>query len=232
MTSGGNLYIESSDIGSDYIGTDFINSLGITFIDNGGNYEVSYISGNTQMPEYDLHLDYFGGNSPHFSVDRITALSNVMFTCEQGFDRMIMKKAVNYNVVSSSLVMGALRNGDSLNLKPYIVAKMVYDFLDFNPSVNIREPATDITSTHNFPNPVFNQTTIEFDLKTSGFVKINIFDTHGKMVNRLFDGFQLHGHQSIVWDCNNNQGERVSPGVYFYYIQTKNNLASGKLTVL
>jgi len=43
MENGGNLYIESVDIGANHVGTPFFENLGITYIDDGGEQEVRHL---------------------------------------------------------------------------------------------------------------------------------------------------------------------------------------------
>ncbi len=144
-----------------------------------------------------------------------------------------MKNTNNYKAISSSVVMGALANGDSLNLKPYLIAEMVYNFLDFDPSVSIYENSTLISSTRAFPNPVLTETTIEYQLQNSGRVKVSIFDAQAGLVKTLFEGRQLQGINAVKWNTTNYKDAHVAaPGNYFYLIESGNKRQSGKITVL
>lgn len=227
------MYIESSNIGSDYVGTEFINYLGFIYLEGGWESEVDYIIGMNNTIAYGLTLNYFGGASPHYSVDRMSSFGSTMFTCEEGFGRMIMNQTKNYKVVSSSVVMGALANGDSLNLKPYLMAELVYDFIDFNPAVSISEnPGTTLSSIRAFPNPMFTETTIEYQLQNTCRVKVSIFDSQARLVNTIFEGKQPEGKNKVKWNAKNSTGTQVEPGNYFYIIESANKRQNGKISVL
>jgi hypothetical protein len=105
--SGGSLYIESSDIGYDYQNTEFLDYLGITYLEDGGDDEVELLTGAPETMTSGMQMSYFGGTSPHFSVDHITSFGGNLLRCEENVGRMVYHEAGNYKVVGSSVVMGA-----------------------------------------------------------------------------------------------------------------------------
>ncbi len=66
----------------------------------------------------------------------------------------------------------------------------------------------------NYPNPFNPQTTITFDLKDAGEVKIIIFDITGREVNRLVNKYMPAGRHKILWDAT-----RFATGTYLLQIQ-------------
>jgi len=81
-----------------------------------------------------------------------------------------------------------------------------------------------------FPNPAIGTATIEFHVnKSSGFVKLNVYNSKGGLVTKLIQDNLAKGLYSVDWDCNNNSGSKVSPGVYFVTLQLGNSQASKKL---
>ena len=81
----------------------------------------------------------------------------------------------------------------------------------------------------NFPNPFKSSTRIQFDLPAPGRVKVQIFDIQGRVVRSLLDAVQPVGRYSLFWPGDNDKGQKVVPGVYFYRIQTPANTATQKL---
>ncbi|NWF51351.1 MAG: T9SS type A sorting domain-containing protein [Ignavibacteriaceae bacterium] len=79
----------------------------------------------------------------------------------------------------------------------------------------------------NYPNPFNPSTEIVFKVAEPGIVNIKIYDVLGREVKTLLNDFRNNGIYSVVWDGDNNFGERVSSGVYFYrmeagsYVETK-----------
>ncbi|MCF8365447.1 MAG: T9SS type A sorting domain-containing protein [Bacteroidales bacterium] len=226
------MYIESSNIGSDYIGTEFIDYLGFTYLEGGGESEVNLIVGVNNTITHGLRMNYFGGTSPHYSVDRISSFGGTIFTCNDNIGRMVMNQTENYSVVSSSVVLGALANGDSLNLKPFLITEIVYKFLEYNPAVSMEEPETGISKVSNFPNPAYSSTTIKYQLQKPGKVSAIIFDANGKKIKSLFDGWQPSGNFALNWNLTTENGQPVKPGVCFYQLKTDAAVYTGKITVL
>ena len=56
-----------------------------------------------------------------------------------------------------------------------------------------------------------------------------ILDVRGRVVRTLINNEQRFGYQSVVWDAKNDDGDKVSSGVYFYQIRSNNFNAVGIL---
>jgi hypothetical protein len=66
----------------------------------------------------------------------------------------------------------------------------------------------------NFPNPFNPETSIRFDLPSSGFVTISIYDIFGKLVKVLSSESRNAGNYSMKWDGRGSAGIPVSSGIY------------------
>jgi streptogramin lyase len=75
----------------------------------------------------------------------------------------------------------------------------------------ITEPALSIM---NYPNPLTGRTTLNFSLMNEGLISLTIYDLNGKVVRDLVNTFCNSGTSSVDWDGGDNQGNRVSPGIY------------------
>jgi len=73
----------------------------------------------------------------------------------------------------------------------------------------------------NYPNPFSEDTTIQYDLVDENAVDIYIYNSVGKLIRKIDEGTKSAGSYSVVWDGRSDDGDRVSSGVYFYQIQTK-----------
>ena len=71
----------------------------------------------------------------------------------------------------------------------------------------------------NYPNPFNPITNLRYDLPENIFVNITVYDISGNMVKNLINTNQSSGYKSVIWDATNNQGQRVSAGVYIYSIE-------------
>ena len=77
----------------------------------------------------------------------------------------------------------------------------------------------------NYPNPFNNQTTIMYDIPSlmvnTVDVEILIYNTVGTLVRTLDEGDKGAGQHTTLWDGRNDDGEKVSSGVYFYQLRAK-----------
>ncbi len=96
----------------------------------------------------------------------------------------------------------------------------------------VRVPVGEVTLYQNYPNPFNPRTTISFYLPKPSHTILTIFDTEGRQVAELLDEPMSFGKHEILWDGRNNQGNRVSTGVYFYKFQAGKKVITKKLTVL
>ena len=84
----------------------------------------------------------------------------------------------------------------------------------------------------NYPNP-FNPTTmIDFSIESNQRVCLDIYNILGQHVKSLVDTDLPAGAHSIEWDATNQQGGRVSSGVYLYRLSVDQNTQSKKMLFL
>ena len=84
----------------------------------------------------------------------------------------------------------------------------------------------------NYPNPFNPSTRISYNLTAPGNVSVSIFDVTGKRINSLGSGYQSAGLHSIEWDGNNQNGQAVPSGMYYYKIQTNEGLFTESMLLL
>jgi hypothetical protein len=76
----------------------------------------------------------------------------------------------------------------------------------------------------NFPNPFRSATTIRFDLPVRADVKLRIYDVQGRLVRTLMDLEPMEpGAHERRWLGEDDEGRRVSSGVYFYKLEAGKN---------
>jgi hypothetical protein len=78
------------------------------------------------------------------------------------------------------------------------------------------------TISQNYPNPFTSSTTIDYDVPQTQHIAIRIYDIRGRLIKTLMNEEQNAGYKSITWDGTNDDGEKVSAGVYFYQMHTSN----------
>jgi len=81
----------------------------------------------------------------------------------------------------------------------------------------------------NYPNPFSTETEIPYKLNKQLDVSIKIYNILGEEVKTFRIGLQTNGIYGVRWDGTNNFGNKVSPGIYFYQMQTSNETIVKKL---
>jgi hypothetical protein len=90
----------------------------------------------------------------------------------------------------------------------------------------------DFSLIKNYPNPFNLNTTIQYNLKRRGFVRIKVYNSLGNQIKTLIEDFQNPGEKLVYWDATNNQGEIVSAGLYFYTLMTSHSSITKKMVLL
>jgi hypothetical protein len=72
----------------------------------------------------------------------------------------------------------------------------------------------------NYPNPFNPETTIQYKIKETGHVTLQIFNTRGQVVRTLVDDVMQPGSYEKLWDGMDNQGIPAASGTYFYRMKT------------
>ncbi len=184
----------------------------------------------------DIHFQYAGGDSPHFSIDRLSATdSEILYYSDDGHGRIFLNdQEYGFKAISSTIVAAALRNGDSLSMKPYLFAEMIDYMLGITTITSLREAFTNFDATDDkvFPNPASSQTNISFNIKQSSLTSLSIVDQNGSSIYSNQLGYLDSGLHTIKWDLMDNNGVKVTTGNYFYQIQTNVGLRFGKIIVV
>ncbi|TAL70590.1 MAG: T9SS type A sorting domain-containing protein [Bacteroidetes bacterium] len=68
----------------------------------------------------------------------------------------------------------------------------------------------------NFPNPFSNSTVVKYNLPTSGYVTVKIYDMAGNVIKTLYNGYQNMGEQELPWNGKDELGGVLSSGSYLY----------------
>ena len=69
------------------------------------------------------------------------------------------------------------------------------------------------------PNPFHFITTIRYQIATPGHICLKIYDASGRIIKTLVDEKREVGAYSVSWHGQNELGENVSAGVYFYRLE-------------
>lgn len=111
-----------------------------------------------------------------------------------------------------------------------------------NPGDSLSAPTTgifDVTNNpadyslaNNYPNPFNPSTTIEFNIGSSEYVTLEIYNSLGEKVKTLASGIFPMGRHSLKWDATDDSGNKVNSGIYIYRITTENYVNTKRMLLL
>ena len=93
-------------------------------------------------------------------------------------------------------------------------------------------PGSPAALSQNFPNPFNPSTSIAFDLQENGHVSIEIYNLKGEKVKTLINRFIQAGDHSIIWTGDDDNGNNVSSGIYFYKMKTGRYTSTKKMSLM
>ncbi len=103
------------------------------------------------------------------------------------------------------------------------------------PVVGVHPTTSDLVLHQNQPNPFNPQTMIAYELPSSSnqkHVRLWILDISGRIVATLVDEEQSSGPHDVRWFGQDDRGEAVSSGVYFYVLDVDGARRTRKLVLL
>lgn len=83
-----------------------------------------------------------------------------------------------------------------------------------------------------YPNPFNPATRIAFRVGSAGPVRVAVHDASGRLVRVLVAETLAAGEYVVAWRGDDDAGRRVSSGVYFYRLETKDHRATRKMVML
>ena len=84
----------------------------------------------------------------------------------------------------------------------------------------------------NWPNPFNSSTTIRYVLPKSTHVVLKIFNMLGREIVTLVNAEMPAGMHTVSWNSRDRLGREVASGVYFYRLQFKDQVVSGKMILM
>jgi hypothetical protein len=83
----------------------------------------------------------------------------------------------------------------------------------------------------NFPNPFAGESTIRYSLPERGYVRLNVYNLAGRLVDTLVDGFIEAGEHEVVWIGRDADGAPLPGGVYLYSLQAGDFVTVRRLVI-
>jgi hypothetical protein len=89
-----------------------------------------------------------------------------------------------------------------------------------------------VTLRQNYPNPFNPVTSIPYEVIRPGRVALEVYNVQGALVKVLYRGRRTPGSYEVTWNGDNEGGQRVSSGVYFYRLRTSGISRTRKMILL
>ena len=84
----------------------------------------------------------------------------------------------------------------------------------------------------NYPNPFNPSTVISYELPRAQRVTVAVYDAAGRRVAELVDGHREMGTHQVRWDGRDDDGRRLSNGIYFYELSRDGRATTQQLLLL
>ncbi len=97
---------------------------------------------------------------------------------------------------------------------------------------NVAVPALRLALHQNVPNPFNPMTSIKYVTAEDGYVRLDVYDVSGRRVRTLVEAFRAKGAYTVDWNGIDEQGGRVSSGVYFYRLFAGKQVLNRKMVLL
>jgi hypothetical protein len=79
------------------------------------------------------------------------------------------------------------------------------------------------------PNPFRGEVELSFRMAAPGYVRLELFDTAGRLVRRLLDASVLAGNHREQWNGQDASGRTIAPGVYLIRLETPRGVEARRL---
>lgn len=184
-----------------------------------GTFEDSTLTvanGGTQSLPLDSFESYSGTTTTQIVVDgEVYSLAfSRVFTTFTSITQALcilgcMTQEANFHALSSGTV--------TVNIYPYA---------DLTDARNLRRDTTSLRLAA-WPNPAVGATTVSFEAPAGSRAIVDVFNTSGQRVARLFDSISRQGLETLRWNT-----ARVPSGVYFLRAEAGEETKTTKLTVV
>ena len=78
-----------------------------------------------------------------------------------------------------------------------------------------------------YPNPFNSRTNISLSIANAAFIKVNVYDVNGRLVDNLYDSMITPGYHQLVWQATNN-----ASGIYFVLLESGGQIKTQKLLLM
>lgn len=93
-------------------------------------------------------------------------------------------------------------------------------------------PITEFRLSQNYPNPFNPETSIDYEVHQTEYVDVTVYDMLGREIKNLVSKVQGPGSYSVVWNAEDQIGNRVPSGMYVYTLKTSSTVETRKMLLM
>jgi len=154
---------------------------------------------------FEIEVNYLSGDS------WILLDTNYMYSLEAGESYNISVPISSTGLTNTTVIAELIFEN---NAGPDVIVAVT---MIVNDSLSVAlEIISEITQISNYPNPFNPSTTIEFSIHNDSNIDLSIFSIKGQKIKTLANNDFAKGNHSILWNGDNDSGNSVSSGIYFY----------------
>ena len=179
---------------------------------------------NTLISDIDDFLNFSWS-----TIDQSCNFDNYILNIYSDSNQLVYSNTFNQNIANISILDLEIVEGQVNNYLWNIsandnIVSDTFTFLLDATELNVSYQISDFTIKQNYPNPFNPLTCIEFEIFSSDFIEINIYDVEGNLIDNLAADYYNPGNHKIFWNAGSN-----SSGIYFYEVSNSNNFIRKKM---
>jgi len=248
LDGGGSLFISGFSVANDAAANDpaFLSN----YLHAGLTGDSVHAVGFLGLADNDITHDqkYYLSNLGDFTDPKVLTAINggeVAFVAETATDKVV---AVSYSGAYKTLLMTfpfeyIRDNRTGYQPKDSLIERVVTYFVSSALGIFDGTPFAALPDgfelNQNYPNPFNPTTTISYTIRPRSDgrrpaeeVNLSIFNTLGQKVKTLVDDIQRPGEYKVEWSGNNDNGDKVATGVYFYRLTMGDERLVKKMVLL
>jgi len=182
-------------------------------------YRASAIIGNINAPLEIHDNNIFGNDAPAVGVDTLCTYTIDAVNNWWGDPTGPFHPTLNPYGLGDTV-------GDNVLFNPWLTSYMgIQDNpIDIHPSAFRLHPA--------FPNPLNATTVLSYQLPVASHVNLQVYDTAGRLVAELVNGWRYAGDHQITFDPKGAGGSGLAAGIYFAKLEAGDFSQVQKLVIL
>ncbi len=188
---------------------------------------------NNVMYDYTYSMPFLLAYNIQSNANHLIAIAGnvaVSDTTRLDFDNLVGNSNMEWSQLQDGRILftGGLSNAggyETLFTTHFLTLPIV------TPNNDQTSPSAPLTIS-NYPNPFNPTTTISYFVPKNENVQIGIYNMKGQLVKLMVNETMAIGNHKITWNGDNQDGNKVSSGVYFTKLETGGRILTHKMVMV